>query len=486
MTALGPPPVAQVAPIPRVLQIHQTMEPIHHQQLTPIVDAHGTLMLDSATGHPLVAAAPAAVQQQVQYVAGADGGVYTVQSGLAPHLQLLAQVPAALTQQQLAQQHQHQQQIMVQSGNQQVILQQSHPVPSEQTPLQTTEQDWFQSVTTDVHGREINHDLIPGIIIKSLSALKDRKEEILSELGDIVGTTAASAIGNMASLQVATTYTSPPETESTEDIRLEGPADLASGFVTDQPQAADSGTYGIWTSRPLVTLSVLTAMAGSRHGMQTKSLEVEPLPEGICVSRFGPISRRSVQCKNYSEPTAVTAGFGLHTRSTTSLRQPHAMTSTADKLMMLQDHHAVLQFPDTASVYEFDPGYYTDCVHSNIREGMESVSMSHLVNPPYTPISPLPDPRDQTASSVRLNSQSLTMAAESARIQKELSDLQRRISCLTVAENSNQMAFKRDRLAVELRMIEGGIRDRHKEINQNLFYPHAESEEEVQTEYTYW
>merc|ERR1712012_1108360 len=61
-------------------------------------------------------------------------------------------------------------------------------------------------------------------------------------------------------------------------------------------------------------------------------------------------------------------------------------------------------------------------VHSNIQEGMESVSMSHLVHPPYTPISPLPDPRDQTASSVRHNSQSLTMAAESARIQKELAD----------------------------------------------------------------
>ena len=58
------------------------------------------------------------------------------------------------------------------------------------------------------------------------------------------------------------------------------------------------------------------------------------------------------------------------------------------------------------------------------------------------------------------------MAAESARIQKELSDLQRRISCLSVAENSNQMAMKRDRLAIELRMIESGIRDRHDEISQ--------------------
>merc|ERR1712088_474367 len=113
---------------------------------------------------------------------------------------------------------------------------------------------------------------------------------------------------------------------------------------------------------------------------------------------------------------------------------------------------------------------------------MESVSMSHLVHPPYTPISPLPDPRDQTASSVRHNSQSLTMAAESARIQKELADLQRRISCLSVAENSN-------RLAIELRMIESGIRDRQNEICQNQTFPHADTRDtrdEISTEYTYW
>lgn len=83
-----------------------------------------------------------------------------------------------------------------------------------------------------------------------------------------------------------------------------------------------------------------------------------------------------------------------------------------------------------------------------IQEGMDSVSMSHLINPPMMPISPLPNPRDQTQ---RLTSQNLSMYAESARIQKELHDLQRRISCLNVAENSNHMAMKRDRLAIELR-----------------------------------
>ena len=77
---------------------------------------------------------------------------------------------------------------------------------------------------------------------------------------------------------------------------------------------------------------------------------------------------------------------------------------------------------------------------------MDSVAMSHLTHPPMMPISPLPNPRDQNC---RLSSQNLTMFAESARINKELSELQRRISSLNVNETSQ--AMKRDRLAFELR-----------------------------------
>jgi hypothetical protein len=108
-----------------------------------------------------------------------------------------------------------------------------------------------------------------------------------------------------------------------------------------------------------------------------------------------------------------------------------------DSLLPLQDHSSVLQY---------DPGCFTDWY---IKEGMDSVAMSHLVNPPVMPVSPLPNPRD--SNSAKLNTQNLSMYAESARIQKELQDLQRRISCLSVAENNNQLAMKRDRLAIELR-----------------------------------
>merc|ERR1711962_1781456 len=177
VAAIGPPPVAQVAPIPRVLQVHHpTMEPIQHQQLTPIVDMHGAPMLDAATGHPLVAAP--VQQQQVQYLAaGADMGLYTVQPGVQP-LQLVAQVPAAM----LAQQPQQQQMMVVQPQAQQ----QPPPPPPSSSSAEGT------GGVNNGGRREVKHDLSPEIASKSLSALKDRKEEILSELGDIVGSTAAN------------------------------------------------------------------------------------------------------------------------------------------------------------------------------------------------------------------------------------------------------------------------------------------------------
>ena len=60
-------------------------------------------------------------------------------------------------------------------------------------------------------------------------------------------------------------------------------------------------------------------------------------------------------------------------------------------------------------------GCYSDYL---IQEGMDSVSMSHLTYPPMMPVSPLPNPRDQTAA--RLSSQNLSMAAESARHQSSI------------------------------------------------------------------
>jgi len=510
VAAIGPPPVAQVAPIPRVLQRgqpmeslatlqvhHQNLEPLQHQQLTPIVDMHGAPMLDAATGHPLVAAP---VQQQQYQLQASDMGLYTVQPGQP--LQIMAQLPPMMAQpppQQL-----QQQMVMVQPQPQ-VNQQPPPPIQIEVASHQSTQQAPPSNGEEAAAGpsssrREVNHELSPEIASKSLSALKDRKEEILSELGDIVGSSAANAIGDMACQQAATVEKfagtgMDMEAEQLQNRRpsiSEHPPQQHHQMQPKQPQQPqdqqnNGGTYGIWTSKPLVTMNMLTAMAGSRHAVQNKAVEVEPLPDGICVSRFGPISRKPGQFKGYTEPTAVTAGFGLHTRSTSTLRQPLPATSpNPENMLVVQDHNSVLQFPETAAVFEYDPGFYTEFVHSNIQEGMESVSMSHLVHPPYTPISPLPDPRDQTASSVKHNSQSLTMAAESARIQKELSDLQRRISCLSVAENSNQMAMKRDRLAIELRMIESGIRDRHHEICQNQTYPHSDTRDEVSTDYTYW
>merc|ERR1719320_655973 len=307
-----------------------------------------------------------------------------------------------------------------------------------------------------IEGEDKEVDISHGAS-KSLSALKDRKEEILSELGNIVGTSNAQAIGDLASEQAASNERFGFDLE-TPDIKSRRNSLQAPGQNQNQQQIqeppATSGTYGMWTSKPLVTMSSLYEPQ-QKQQQQNHVEDVEALPDGICVSRFGPISRqpnlRNIQNHgprgtNNTEPRAVTAHLGQHTRPTSSVRQPLPATSPVPEgLMVMQDHQAV---------FDYDPDYY-------IQEGMDSVSMSHLINPPMMPISPLPNPRDQTQ---RLNSQNLSMYAESARIQKELHDLQRRISCLNVAENSNQLAMKRDRLAIELRYTTDSLLDNCKAV----------------------
>jgi len=469
----APPPVAQVAPIPRVLTRELHMDQVQH--VTPIVDQNGTPMVDAATGQPLVAT-PVIGQPQVfqgQYhIAGADGGLYTLQPGTPIQMATLQVAPTVMVANGPSQTGQVQMQVPnVQIAHntahvimQNAIIQQQHHVVQQQ----------------EHQRREVKHDLSPEIASKSLSALKDRKEEILSELGNIVGTSNAQAIGDLASEQAASNERFGFDLE-TPDLKSRRNSLQAANQNQNQPQNQEppttSGTYGMWTSKPLVTMSSLYEPQQRQQQQQGQTEDVEALPDGICVSRFGPISRqpnlRNIQNHgprgtSNTEPRAVTAHLGQHTRPTSSVRQPLPATSPVPEgLMVMQDHQAV---------FDYDPDYY-------IQEGMDSVSMSHLINPPMMPISPLPNPRDQTQ---RLNSQNLSMYAESARIQKELHELQRRISCLNVAENSNQLAMKRDRLAIELRMIESGIRERHNEIHQNQTYPHSEMDQDNLTEYTYW
>jgi len=434
--AAAAPPVAQVAPIPRVLTREIHMDQVQH--VTPIVDQNGTPMIDAATGQPLVAT-PVVAQSQVfqgqVHIAGADGGLYTVQPGTPIHMATLQVAPTMM----VAGGPNQTGQVQMQMPNVQIAHNATHVI------MQNAMIPQHHVVPQEVQRRDIKHDLSPEIASKSLSALKDRKEEILSELGSIVGTSNAQAIGDMASQQAAS--------NERFGLDLETPVikSRRNSLQTNQETPA-SGTYGMWTSKPLVTMSSLYE---PQQKNQQNEEDVDPLPDGICVSRFGPISRQPLFNNNKSqgpratsntEPTAVTANIGLNTRPTSSVRQPLPATSPVPEgLMIVQDQN---------TVFDYDPDYF-------IQEGMDSVSMSHLINPPMMPISPLPNPRDQAQ---RLTSQNLSMYAESARIQKELHDLQRRISCLNVAENSNHMAMKRDRLAIELRYTSDSLLDNCKAV----------------------
>jgi len=232
------------------------------------------------------------------------------------------------------------------------------------------------------------------------------------------------------------------------------------------------GVYGIWTSKPIATIASIfssntlktTATGNKTNSSDCRRLdgvddEYSPLPEGICVSRFGPISRRlnttpGAQSVINSMPRSVSSTISSDkTRTSDSgLTFPRAS---------LQSDTNVSKSRFDEKVFEYNPGYYYDYI-----QGMDSVVMNHLTNPPLLPPSPMPPVRPvRDQFEVSLSEQNYSFLAESNRIQNELQELQRRLSCLSVAENSAQMVLKRDRLAFELRMVEGGIQERHKEIN---------------------
>ena len=252
-------PVAQVAPIPRVMPREMPMDAI---QVTPLVDQHGAPMIDAATGQPLVATPVVAAQPGL--VQAPDGNVYAVQAGAPIHMATLQVAPA-------------------------MVVAHKSESPKQQTPT-----------------RDMKHDLSPEIAIKSLSALRDRKEEILSELGNIVGRSNASYIGDIARQQAAVE-------DSRYSVEKEEPIPRRNSLqVEEQTSFAalpQSSSFSMWTSRPLVTMGSLYDKQ-QQHQQQLEEEAVEDLPDGICVSKFGPICKNPRIGKAGVEPRAVTAKIG--------------------------------------------------------------------------------------------------------------------------------------------------------------------------------
>ena len=372
--AAAPLPVAQVAPIPRVIPREI---PVETFQVTPLVDQNGVPMIDAATGQQLVAAPMVAAQTQLfqpVQIAGADGNMYAVQPAAQPIQMATLQVaPAAMM---VAPPNPAApQQLVVQ---QQVQLPPPHPPPAAAAPQATPAQQ-----------RDMKHELSPEIASKSLSALKDRKDEILNELGDIVGESNAYIISDIAKQQadveVARFTLDAAESSSRRNSlnqqqqvqfprqgnqqipqqshHRQTPTRSYQRYpqqqqqlqqqppqrFTKQPkqQQENAASFSIWTSRPLITMNSL------HENKQFTEDEIEALPDGICVSKFGPISRKNLVQKPGVEPRAVTANIGLATRPTISVRQPLASASPLpDGLLIMQDQQSVLNYdPGTDSHY---------------------------------------------------------------------------------------------------------------------------------------
>lgn len=458
------PPVAQVAPIPRVGCLPPPeiqYDAVPHG--AALVDVHGTPMIDAATGQPLIAAPmpqQPPVYQAPVHIAGADGGLYQVQPatpiqligqglqvghhGQGATLQITPQGAIAVGQPMGAMQTIN----ITPSPLQQIHFMQNAMVPS--PGMRPTFQPNYEHPSPQ--RRKSKQDLSPEIASKSLSALKDRKNEIIEELGTIVGTQAAHTISEMA-LQHAT---------ANHKIGVDyNPPEVPKNRPKEEECQSMDNTYGMWTTKPIVTMNNIRDRSRNVSAAEENADEddLKPLPEGICVSRFGPISRKPIFIETASaEPCAVQSQLGPLTKPTPVLGRPLPATSPGLPQMNGLDQEQSYNFDALPNPSDFV-----------IVEGMDSVAMNHLVNPPCMPQSPMPNPRDQLTS---LSSQNLNLYAQSARMKKELSDLQAKISSLNVLSSENcNMAGDRDRLVMELRMIEQGIRERHQEISENQVHP---------------
>ena len=128
------------------------------------------------------------------------------------------------------------------------------------------------------------------------------------ELGDIVGESGAVMIGDLARQQAvveeaAILVDTSAEEPGSRRNSLQQQQQLSPRQQQQQQCAADpadphqlpassssSTVFSMWTSKPLVTINTLYSDPG---GQDTRDPEpgLEDLPDGICVSKFGPISR---------------------------------------------------------------------------------------------------------------------------------------------------------------------------------------------------
>ncbi|XP_069705401.1 roquin-1 [Periplaneta americana] len=276
---------------------------------------------------------------------------------------------------------------------------------------------------------------------KSLAALQQRKQEIISQLEKVVGKSAASAISSSASSQ----------------------ARVSSAYPTTDNHT-NTSTYSIWTSGGILHTgrggnSQVSHIAAAGHPTtlyRSDSIvaddEFIPFDPPI-VSKYGPISRMSKTILRPNSSVQVSASFGDGTISTPMVRRPVPAAS-----------------PVASWYFNAAQGYPAAALASG----------RHIIAPPSAGLGDgyitighgILDPPQlfMQNKSTECSAKDLVVLADTQKVglKQQLRNLEKQLNDLKLATQGPCAPLSEgEKLTQELQIIEQGIREKEKELRLN-------------------
>lgn len=299
-----------------------------------------------------------------------------------------------------------------------------------------------------------------SLATKSLSALKSRKEEIIDSLQDLVGKDETKKISNLTT-------------------------ERANTLQNLQNVIDDRGaSYSMWNSQFMANLPPIGQ--GGHQGQYDEDVAERGRPEDDLIpfsdtpqiSRFGPISRRII-CPQ-SLPTQSQAIIGDETKPTSVVRHAKHMSRpvpAAASLLHQNGTRTTLQPVAVGVNGEIgyiaipEPPIAVGAAAAAADINMQHIHQSNLVSPVHRamPMAAQPPPQSN------MDPQTTGLLAESERMRQRLEILQMKISSLNMARMNglppptyqDPIFGEREQLTSELQLIENTIQDREREIKIN-------------------
>ena len=361
----------------------------------------------------------------------------------------------------------------------------------------------------DPAGSTSRNNVPSSLATKSLSALRDRKEQIKGTLEDIVGRDETERLSDLyqeralggksaGALSMAIGVSSPPGTESLTSCYSIWTARSVCSLASTVP-TLNASVNRKSEERVASTLGGHLVQHGGGGGEEDDEVPFSDTPQ---VSRFGPISRRGVSIMRPSKPSQTVASMGDEPIPTAVVRhskQQAKQLSPPQPAVLLQNGGgrttlhpvAVGSFGEIGyiAVQEPTPHAANPCTQMIPTDQMQTVlPQIQTMNPGNTHQAAVLQHQPVTVAQRPANVEASSVTAEYARMKHELGVLQRQISDLNAQQQQHQYQMMQQQelllasqaqqrrtpeaqlqndLTSELQLIEKTIRDREMELQMN-------------------